>query len=97
MLAIPLLLLGGLWFTMIRPLRQRQRDAMAAQGAVHEGVEIMTTAGIYGTVRWIGEDDTIGLEISEDDTIGLEISDGVVVKYARAAVATVLTDEGQEA
>ncbi|MEI2786103.1 MAG: preprotein translocase subunit YajC [Candidatus Nanopelagicales bacterium] len=87
MLAIPLLLLGGLWFTMIRPLRQRQRDAMAAQGAVHEGVEIMTTAGIYGTVRWIGE----------DDTIGLEISDGVVVKYARAAVATVLTDEGQEA
>ncbi len=47
----------------------------------------MTTAGIYGTVRWIGE----------DDTIGLEISDGVVVKYARAAVATVLTDEGQEA
>ncbi len=87
MLAIPLLLLGGLWFTMIRPLRQRQRDAMAAQGAVHEGVEIMTTAGIYGTVRWIGE----------DDTIGLEISDGVVVKYARTAVATVLTDEGQEA
>ncbi len=87
MLAIPLLLLGGLWFTMIKPLRQRQRDAMAAQGAVHEGVEIMTTAGIYGTVRWIGE----------DDTIGLEISDGVVVKYARAAVATVLTDEGQEA
>ena len=87
MLAIPLLLLGGLWFTMIRPLRQRQRDAMAAQGAVHEGGEIMTTAGIYGTVRWIGE----------DDTIGLEISDGVVVKYARAAVATVLTDEGQEA
>ncbi len=87
MLAIPLLLLGGLWFTMIRPLRQRQRDAMAAQAAVHEGVEIMTTAGIYGTVRWIGE----------DDTIGLEISDGVVVKYARAAVANVFTDEGQEA
>jgi preprotein translocase subunit YajC len=86
MLAVPLLLLGGLWFTMIRPLRQRQRDAMAAQMAVHEGVQIMTTAGIYGTVRWV-----------EDDTIGLEISDGVVVKYARAAVANVLTNEGQEA
>lgn len=86
MLAIPLVLLGGLWFTMIRPLRQRQRDAMAAQLAVHEGVEIMTTAGIYGTVRWV-----------DDETIGLEIGDGVVVKYARAAVATVLTDEGQEA
>lgn len=85
-LAIPLVLLFGLWFTMIRPLKQRQRDAAAAQQAVHEGAEVMTTAGIYGTVRWV-----------EDDTIGLEVSDGVVVKYARAAVATVLTNEGQEA
>lgn len=85
-LAIPLVLLFGLWFTMIRPLRQRQRDAAAAQQAVQEGIEIMTTAGIYGTVRWI-----------EDDTIGLEISDGVVVKYARAAVASVFSNEGQEA
>jgi preprotein translocase subunit YajC len=85
MLALPLLLLGGLWFTMIRPLRQRQRDAMAAQRAVHTGADVMTTAGIYGTVRWV-----------EQDTIGLEISQGVIVKYARAAVATVLGDEGHE-
>jgi preprotein translocase subunit YajC len=85
MLALPLLLLAGLWFIMIRPLRQRQRDATAAQLAVHEGAQIMTTAGIYGTVRWL-----------DAETIGLEISDGVVVKYARAAVATVLDDEGRE-
>lgn len=85
-LALPLLLLAGLWYTMIRPLRQRQRDAVAAQMAVHAGADVMTTAGIYGTVRWV-----------EDDTIGLEIADGVVVKYARAAVADVLTDEGREA
>lgn len=86
MLAIPLLLLFGLWFTMIRPLKQRQRETAAAQMAVHEGAQIMTTAGIYGTVRWL-----------EDETMGLEVSDGVVVKYARAAVATVFTNEGQEA
>ncbi len=86
LLAIPLVLLGGLWFTMIRPLRQRQRDAVAAQLAVHVGAEIMTTAGIFGTVRWV-----------QDETIGLEVSDGVVMKYARAAVADVLTNEGQEA
>lgn len=81
-LALPLVLLGLLWFTMIRPLKQRQRDSVAAQQAVHEGAQIMTTAGIYGTVRWVSE-----------DAIGLEISDGVVVKYARAAVATVLGEE----
>lgn len=83
MLAIPLVLLGGLWFTMIRPLRLRQREAEAAQRAVHVGAQVMTTAGIYGTVTWMDE-----------QTMGLEVSDGVVVKYARAAVANVLDDEG---
>ena len=47
------------------------------------GAEVMTTAGIYGTVVWM-----------EDQTIGLQISDGVVVKYARAAVASVMDGEG---
>ncbi len=82
LLALPLVLLAGLWFTTIRPLRQRQREAQAAQMAVHVGAEVMTTAGIYGTVAWMDE-----------DTIGLEISDGVVVKYARAAVANVMDSE----
>lgn len=82
-LALPLVLLFGLWFTMIRPLRLRQREAQAAQMAVHVGAEVMTTAGIYGTVVWM-----------EDQTIGLQISDGVVVKYARAAVASVMDCEG---
>ncbi|MCU0296772.1 MAG: preprotein translocase subunit YajC [Candidatus Nanopelagicales bacterium] len=83
LLAIPLLLLAGLWFTMIRPLKQRQREAQAAQMAVHVGARVMTTAGIYGRVAWLDE-----------QTMGLEVSDGVVVKYARAAVASVLDDEG---
>lgn len=85
-LLVPFLLLGMVWFVMIRPLRQRQRESQAAQQAVHEGAQIMTTAGIYGKVVWV-----------EPETIGLEISDGVVVKYARAAVAGVIDDaEGHE-
>lgn len=83
LLALPLILAFGLWLTMIRPLRVRQRQAQAAQMAVHVGAEVMTTAGIYGTVVWM-----------DDQTIGLEISDGVVVKYARAAVASVVDSEG---
>jgi preprotein translocase subunit YajC len=82
LLLAPLILLFGLWYTMIRPLRVRQREAAAAQMAVHVGAEVMTTAGIYGRVVWMDE-----------QTIGLEISDGVVVKYARAAVARVEDSE----
>lgn len=83
LLALPLILAFGLWYTMIRPLRVRQREAQAAQMAVHVGAEVMTTAGIYGVVAWM-----------DGQTIGLEISDGVVVKYARAAVASVVDSEG---
>ena len=82
LLAIPAILIFGLWFTMIRPLRMRQREAEAAQQAVHEGAQIMTTAGIYGRVAWM-----------DDTTIGLEVADGVVIKYARAAVADVMSSE----
>ncbi|HQR80042.1 MAG TPA: preprotein translocase subunit YajC [Actinomycetota bacterium] len=83
MLVIMAIGLGGLWLIMVRPVRQRQREAQAAQQAVREGAQVMTTAGIYGTVAWVDE-----------HTVGLEVSDGVVVKYARAAVASILDDEG---
>jgi preprotein translocase subunit YajC len=82
-LALPVVFLIAVWIFTIRPIRQRQREALAAQQAVHEGARIMTTAGIYGTVAWLDE-----------ENMGLEVSDGVVLKYARAAVATVLNDEG---
>lgn len=82
-LAVMAIGLGGLWLIMVRPVRQRQREAEAAQQAVREGAQVMTTAGIFGTVAWV-----------DDQAIGLEVSDGVVVKYARAAVATILDDEG---
>jgi preprotein translocase subunit YajC len=78
------ILIFGLWFVMIRPIRQRQREAMAAQQAVHVGAHVMTTAGIYGTVMWVDE-----------QKMGLEVSPGVVITYARAAVAEV-GEEGDE-
>lgn len=78
------ILIFGLWFVMIRPVRQRQREAMAAQRAVHVGAHVMTTAGIYGTVTWMDE-----------QRIGLEVCPGVVITYARAAVAEV-GQEGDE-
>lgn len=78
-------LLAAVWFFMVRPVRKRQREVQEAQMAVQEGAQIMTTAGLFGRVAWV-----------QDDAIGLEISDGVVVKYARAAVAEVVDDEGHE-
>jgi preprotein translocase subunit YajC len=78
-------LIFGLWFTMVRPVRQRQRAALAVQQALHVGDGVMTTAGIFGTISWI-----------EEQKIGLEVSPGVTITYARAAVAEVTKDETDE-
>ncbi len=80
-LLIPLLLLGAFFLFVIRPQRQRQRAFLQVQGSLVEGQEIVTTAGLYGTVAEVGTDFVL-----------LEVAPGVRVKLARAAVGQVLTD-----
>lgn len=83
---LPLLLLVGvfalMYFLVIRPQSQRRKQMTQMQSAVEEGAPVMTLSGLYGTV------------ISSDgDTVVLEVSPGVTNRYARAAIAKVLTDE----
>jgi preprotein translocase subunit YajC len=80
-LLIPLLLLGAFFLFVIRPQRRRQRAFLQVQGSLVEGQEIVTTAGLYGTVAEVGTDFVL-----------LEVAPGVRVKLARAAVGQVLTD-----
>jgi preprotein translocase subunit YajC len=67
---------------MIRPQRNRQRQASQMQNTVVPGQRIRTTAGIYGTV------------ISVDDTdVEVEVAPGVTIRMLRRAVMDVLGDE----
>jgi preprotein translocase subunit YajC len=69
------LLFAIMYFVILRPQRNRQRQAMQAQRQVEPGQRIITTMGMYGTV------------ISGDDqTIQLEIAPGVEVTMSRRAV-----------
>ncbi len=82
---LPLIVIfGALYFVLIRPQRRRLREQQAAQERLQKsleiGSEIVTAAGIYGTVT--GEDG--------DDVIWVEIDDDVQIRLARAAVQTVL-------
>lgn len=79
-LLIPLLLLGAFFFFAVRPQRARQRAFAQVQAAVTEGQEVVTTAGLYGTVTEVGADFVL-----------LEVAPGVRVKLARAAVGQVLS------
>ena len=76
----PILLLGvAFYFLLIRPQRNRQKKHAEMVSAVAPGSEVMTTAGIFGTVTAVG-----------DEELSLEIAPGTVVRILPAAVSKVI-------
>lgn len=83
---LPLLLLVGvfalMYFLVIRPQSQRRKSMQSMQSAIEEGAPVMTLGGLYGTVV-----------STEGDSVLLQVSPGVTNRYARQAIAKVLSDE----
>jgi preprotein translocase subunit YajC len=86
-LIVIVVLFGLLYFVMIRPQRNKQRQAQAMQSQVRPGQRVRTTAGMYATV------------VDADDTdVVLEVAPGVHLRFLRRAIMDVLPDEdGTEA
>jgi preprotein translocase subunit YajC len=78
------LLIGAMYFLMIRPQTKRRREAMQMQSTLAPGDEVMTGGGIYATVTSI-----------EDDTVLLQVAPGITLRFARAAIARVLPRESE--
>ena len=73
------LILVAFYFLIIRPQRTRARQAAQLQARLVPGVEIMTTAGLFGRVAEV-----------HDDALVLEVSPGVMVRFAKAAVGRII-------
>jgi preprotein translocase subunit YajC len=77
---VPLLLLALAFVVLVvLPMRARNRALQKTrqlQAGLTAGTEVMTTSGLYGRVTAIAE-----------DTVDLEVSPGVVVRWAKAAIA----------
>ena len=76
------LILVAFYFLIIRPQRTRASQAAQLQARLVPGVEIMTTAGLFGRV----------VEV-HDDALVLEVSPGVLVRFAKAAVGRIVDAE----
>jgi preprotein translocase subunit YajC len=83
---IIVVLFGVLYMTMIRPQRNRQRQAQQMQSTVTPGARIRTTAGMYGTIKSI-----------EDQDVVVEVAPGVNIRMLRRAVMDVVQDGGVNA
>ena len=74
-----LLLFGVVYFLLIRPQQKRRREALQMQNSLGIGDRVVTIGGLHATLLSI-----------DDDVATVEIAPGVVVKFARAAIARTL-------
>ncbi|GID92817.1 preprotein translocase subunit YajC [Amorphoplanes digitatis] len=79
-LLLIVLLFGVMYFMMIRPQQKRRREAQQMQSALGPGDDIVTIGGLHATVVSV-----------DDDVITVEISPGVNVRFARPAIARVVS------
>lgn len=81
-LLIIIVLFGLLYFVMIRPQRNRQKQAQMTQQQVANGARVRTTAGLYGTVV-----------DGDNDNVLLEIAPNVRVKMMRRAIMNTVPED----
>jgi len=86
---ILLLLLGMpvMLFLMMRSQRRKASQQQNLQRSAGIGSEIMTTAGIFGTI--VDEDE-------DEGTIILEIAPGTQIKLIRGAISRVVSEDDDE-
>jgi preprotein translocase subunit YajC len=68
------------YFLAVRPQRRRAQEARSLQANLKPGDEVVTVAGIYGTVT----------EVEEGGTILLEVSENTDIRIANSAIARVI-------
>ncbi len=82
---LPFIVIAGFFYLLlIRPMRRQEQERQAMAGNLKKNDDVLTNAGIYGTV----------VDVSDsDDKITVRIADNVRVKMTRASVARNLTNE----
>lgn len=86
---ISILFIAGLivlfYFMLIRPQQKRMRQQMELMRSLRVGDEVMTSAGIYGTISEV-----------EEETVLLEVAEDVEIRVAKSAVVKVFTPHDEE-
>ena len=79
MLLFPIILIGVMYFLMIRPQMKRAKEHKGMLDKLSKGDEVITSGGIAGTVTDIG-----------DNFVTVEVADNVRLRVQKGAVGNVL-------
>jgi len=81
-----LVFIGLIYLVAVRPQQKRRRELEAIMSRLAPGDEVVTVAGIYGTVT----------EVEEGDTILLEIAEETDIRIAKASIARMVSGQGTD-
>lgn len=78
--------IGLIYLVGVRPQQKRRKELENILSRLSPGDEVVTVAGIYGTVTEVEDGDTILLEVAEDTDI----------RVAKASIARVVSSRGAD-
>ena len=64
------------WFLVIRPQQRRVRAHQALVATLHEGDDVMTTSGIFGTIKSM-----------DGEMLLVEVAPGIEFRMVKGAIA----------
>jgi preprotein translocase subunit YajC len=76
------LIIGAMWFFMIRPQQQRLRNQRALVLSLEAGQEVITVGGLIGVIT-----------VVHDREVTLDLGNGIEVRVVRTAVSARLPSE----
>ncbi len=79
------LMVAAFYFLLIRPAKRRTDQQKSMVSALAPGARIMTTAGVFGTIRHLGENQAV-----------IEIAPEVEMTITKQAILRVVTESEEE-
>ena len=79
------LLLGVMYFILIRPQQRQMKEQQARIRSLEAGMIVVTNSGIHGAIAEV-----------EDKVIWLEVAPEIELKISKGAVAEIVTDEDDD-
>ena len=79
-------ILGIMYFLMIRPQQQKQKQQAEMLKRLKVGDKVRTVGGVLGTIKYVSE-----------QTVKLEVAPNMVIEFLRGAVDKVMEDTAAEA
>ena len=79
-----ILIIGIMYFLMIRPQNKKQKELQKMLDALQKGDKVVTIGGIRGTIASVKKD---------SNTVVIKVDDNVKIEFNRSAVASLVSEK----